>query len=140
MAYIDTSVLAAYYCPERLSPKVQKALAGLGEATISPLVELELHSAVAMKVRLHDMDVPTATRSLAAFRVHLEEGLYRMVPVQAREYSLACQWLAAFSMPLRAPDALHLAAVFANGLTLLTSDKDLARAAKHFGVRHELIR
>ena len=40
---------------------------------------------------------------------------------------------------LHAPGALHLAAAFANDLTLLTADKALSRSARQFGVRCELI-
>ena len=32
MVYIDTSVLVAYYCPERLSEKAEKLLISLSEA------------------------------------------------------------------------------------------------------------
>ena len=65
MPYIDTSILAAYYCPERLSHKAQKALARLDDPAISPLVQLELHSAVAQKVRGLDL-IHWQTRHVSA--------------------------------------------------------------------------
>jgi predicted nucleic acid-binding protein len=139
MAYIDTSLLAAYYCPERLSGKAQKALLAEAEAVVSPLVELELHSAVAMKVRNRELALPAANQILAMFQIHVADGFYRFVPIDAREYALARQWVGNFSAPLRTLDALHLAAAFANALTLLTADKAMALAAKHFGIKHELI-
>lgn len=139
MAYIDTSVLAAYYCPERLSGKVQKALAEVNSPTISQLVELELHSAVAQKVRSREFDAATAGRVISQFRLHLSDGHYDVVPIEVREYDLARTWIGSFSSPLRTLDALHLAVAFSNGLTLLTSDKSLARSAKSFGVKHELL-
>ena len=49
MAYVDTSVLAAYYCPEPLSAAAQTELGQLASPTLSPLVEVELCSAVARK-------------------------------------------------------------------------------------------
>lgn len=139
MAYIDTSVLAAYYCPEPLSRTVQKTLAKLSELVISPLVEVELYSALAAKVRARELEAASAGRILDMFRRHLADGFYDVVPVAAAEYALARAWIGRFSSPLRAPDALHLAAAFDNGLTLLTADKDLARSADHFGVRCELV-
>jgi predicted nucleic acid-binding protein len=139
MAYLDTSVLAAYYCPERLSGKVQKALAGIQDPAISPLVELELHSAAAQKVRTRELAGAAARRVISQFQLHLAEGHYREVPTGAREYELAREWIAGFSAPLRTLDALHLAAAFANELTLLTADRSLARSARHFGVKVELI-
>jgi len=139
MAYLDTSVLVAYYCPEPLSAKVQELLSAMEELTISPLVEAELHSAVAAKVRSRGLDEADARRVLSMFQVHLNDSLFRIVPIEAREYALARSWLVDFSIPLRTLDALHLAAASANGLALLTADHGLAKPAKHFGVPVELI-
>jgi predicted nucleic acid-binding protein len=137
--YIDTSVLAAYYCPEPGSAAAQKRLARAKQPVISPLVEIELYSAVAAKVRARELDAASAGRVLDLFRKHLAEGCYGVVSIGMGEYALARDWIGRFSSPLRAADALHLAAAFANGVTLLTADKALAQSAAHFGVRHELV-
>ena len=139
MAYIDTSVLAAYYCPEPLSRAVQKALGKVAQPTISPLVEVELYSEVATKVRARELEAAAGRRILALFQKHLAEGFYGLVPIDAAEYRLARDWIGGFSSPLRAADTLHLAAASANDLTLLTADKALARSAGHFDVACELI-
>ena len=52
MRYLDTSVVAAYYIPEKKSAKVEKFLSGLDTAAISSLTEVEFHSAVARRVRM----------------------------------------------------------------------------------------
>ena len=139
MAYIDTSVLAAYYCPERLSARAQKALRSDPDPVISALVELELHSAVAAKVRGLELSMAAANQIVSLFRLHVADGCFRVVPIEPREYALACRWIGGFSTALRTLDALHLAAAFANNLTLLTADRALARSATHLGVTHELI-
>lgn len=139
MGYTDTSVLVAYYYPEPLSPKVNKALSGPAPLVISPLVEVEFHSAIARKVRLEELEPSDAAPLLSRFRAHLEGGYYRMVPIEAREYELARDWIAKLLTPLRTLDALHLATAFANDLEILTADKPLARAAKHFGVNCRLL-
>ena len=139
MHYLDTSVLAAYYCPEPLSNKVQKALGELSEPTISPLVELELHSALATKVRSREMDAASAGQIASMFQVHLADGRYRMVSIGVREYTLARNWLSTFKSPLRTLDALHLGATFANELTLISADRALIRCAKQFSVKHRLV-
>ena len=140
MGYVDTSALVAYYCPEPLSPVVERILRKLAAPTISPLVEVELHAAVAVKLRRGELDAGSANRIVSEFRLHLEDGLYHVVPIQAREFSLARDWIARFSTALRTLDALHLAAAFANGLTLVTADKGLAKAALALGVRSRLVR
>jgi len=139
MAYIDTSLLVAYYCPEPRSRTVQKALGEIDLPVISPLVEVELFSAVAAKVRHRQMDAKAGWRILALFRKHMADACYGIVPIGTGEYALACDWIGNFSSPLRAADALHLAAAFANDLTLLTAEKAMARSAERFGIKSELI-
>ena len=139
MAYIDTSLLAAFYCPEPLSRTVQQRLSKLDKVVISPLVELELYSAVAAKIRARELATASAGRILDMFRKHLADGLYDIVLIETAEYAMARDWIGRRSTPLRAPDALHLAAAFNYNLTLLTADKTMASAAKHLGVPCELI-
>jgi len=139
MVYIDTSVLIAYYWPEAISPAAQSEIRKARGPAISPLSEVEFHSALALKKRMKEMDEESARRILSAFRAHRRDGVYRIVPIEAREYALSCEWIETFRTPLRALDALHLAAAFSNGLTLITADKVLADSAKCFGVKHRLI-
>lgn len=138
--YIDTSVLVAYYWPEKRSRAAQAAIRRADGPAISPLVEAEFHSALALKTRRGDMDVECARRILSVFGLHRADGIYRVVSIQAREYVLACQWIGTFRSSLRTLDALHLAAAFTHGLTLITADKALAESARCFGVTHKLIR
>lgn len=139
MAYIDTSVLIPYYHPEPLSAPAQEALEEAEQPTISPLVELEFCSAFAIKARTGELEAEPARRILEALRTHIEEGRYLVVSLTAADFALARQWISRLSTPLRAPDGLHLAAALANDLTLLTADRALAKAAQHFGVKHELV-
>jgi predicted nucleic acid-binding protein len=139
MAYVDTSVLVAYYCPEALSRKAQEAIGEGEQPTISLLVELEFHAALAAKARTGEMEAASARRVLSMFQKHRAEEAYLFVSISAAEYGIARDWIARFSSPLRAPDALHLAAALTSGLALLTADRALARSARHFGVVHRLI-
>jgi predicted nucleic acid-binding protein len=102
-------------------------------------VELEFCSAVAAKTRTRDMDAAAGRRVLTLLASHLADGLFQVVPIEAREYRLARDWIGGFSVALRAPDALHLASALGSGLVLLTADKAMARAAAQLGVPHELI-
>ncbi|GAG95804.1 unnamed protein product, partial [marine sediment metagenome] len=51
MIYLDTSVLAAYYCPEEKSDAVEKIIVKNKPLRISPLNEVEFASALSKKVR-----------------------------------------------------------------------------------------
>jgi uncharacterized protein len=139
MSYIDTCVLVAYYCAEPLSGAAQKAIRGAHEAVLSPLVEVEFCSALAIKVRTGDLDAKEAARIASIFKQHLGEGSFRSVPMESLHYTLARDWIVRLDVPLRTLDALHLAVAFTNRLPILTSDRDLIRAARHFGVKHKLV-
>jgi predicted nucleic acid-binding protein len=139
MAYLDTSVLGSYYCPETLSAAVNRALGSLDDAAISPLVEVELCSLLALKVRQRELTRLAAQKVLAQFRQHVSAGYYELLEIGPREYDIARTWISGFHTPLRTLDSLHLACAFVHGTTLWTSDKHLAQSAKILGVNFRFI-
>jgi hypothetical protein len=139
LIYIDTSVLAAYYCPEPLSGRAQRALHEEDDRAISWLVEAELVSALARKVRAREMRAADGHRILAVFQSHLEQGTYTRLALEAAHFAKAREWLATFTVPLHTADALHLAVAALQGLPLLTADVALAKACARIGVTAHLI-
>ena len=138
--YLDTSVLVPYYSPEPLSLVAQRTVRDDPRPTISDLVEVELFSALARKVRMREMSTPDAARIGQQFLDHLQAGLYTRLAVQRRHYETAREWLARFNLPLRAADALHLALADAEGLRLATADRDLSKSAMGLGLSVLLVR
>jgi hypothetical protein len=138
--YIDTSLVVPYYCPDALSQAAERTLRGDPRAAVSDLVEVEFFSALARKVRAREMSAAAASRTGERFLDHLQAGLYARLAVQRRHYEAARGWLARFTLPLRALDALHLALADLEGLRLATSDQDLSRSAKSLGVAVTLVR
>ncbi len=138
--YIDTSLLVPYYCPEALSRVAERTLRGDPRPAISDLVEIEFFSALARKVRVREMSAADATRTGERLLDHLQAGLYARIAVQRRHYEAARGWLARFTLPLRALDALHLALAEREGLRLATADQDLSQSAKSLGVAVTLVR
>jgi predicted nucleic acid-binding protein len=130
MVYIDTSVLVAYYCPERLSEKAEEFLMGFVRPAISSLTEVELFSAVSGKVRKKEISLKDAGRVVARFLAHRDTDHYTYIPVEEHHYRLARDWIGMFKMGLRSLDAIHLAAASSEGLTLLTSDQGLFKSAR----------
>lgn len=139
MAYLDTSLLVAYYCPEPLSARAQSELTLLDSPAISRLVEVEFYSAVALKIRTRTLDAGAANRIVSLFEVHLVGNYYRLVTLENCEYALAREWIGRFTTPLRTLDALHLACAFAHDRTLFTTDRGLAQSASVLGVDHRLV-
>jgi predicted nucleic acid-binding protein len=132
-AYVDTSVLGAYYCPEPLSAAAETALRDLATPVISTLTEVEFASLIARKRRLRELTERQARAILDLFAEHVAEGFYRRVPLGTEHFLRARELVATLSSALRTLDALHLAAALAENLPLLTADRDLGRAAR----RHE---
>jgi predicted nucleic acid-binding protein len=137
MAYVDTSLLVACYCPEPLNRAAQEAMRREESVSISSLVEVEFYWALARKVRAAGMAGADAVG--AAFRAHLYDGLYQFVAVGSRYFEQAAEWLRLRSTGLRPLDALHLAVATLAGEKLLTADRAFAAAAEVLSLDCELI-
>ncbi len=137
-AYVDTSVLGAYYCPELLSSAAEAALRDVHTPVISNLTLVEFTSLVARKRQLRELDAREASRVASAFGDHVDGGFYRRVPMGA-EHFIRAQQLIESVISLRTLDALHLAVAIIEETPILTADGQLARAAKKLGARAMLI-
>jgi predicted nucleic acid-binding protein len=139
MFYVDTSLLAAYYCPEALSEKAEIFLTTHSPLFISTLTELEMFSAMSRKVRGKELSRATASRILAKFLSHLDGRFYKCFSVETRHIRLARDWIGHFNTGLKSLDALHSAVASLEGLKLVTADRDLAESAKTLAVDVMLI-
>jgi uncharacterized protein len=129
-AYIDTSILGAYYCPEALSAIAEDSLRGIKTPVISVLSEVEFASLISKKRRLKEINERQAAEILDLFSTHVSEGSYRRVPVTTEHFLQARQLVAAPKISLHTLDALHLAIAITENLPLMTADRDFAKAAK----------
>jgi uncharacterized protein len=129
-AYIDTSILGAYYCPEALSAAAENALRQIKTPVISLLSEVEFASLISKKRRLREINAPQAKAILDLIATHVAEGSYRRIPVTTEHFLKARQLLSAAKIPLHTLDALHLSLAITEKLPLMTADRDLAKAAK----------
>ena len=135
MYYLDTSVLAAYYYPEQNSAKIEKVIRSFSCPVISHLVETELYSAVARKVRMEEISRQSANVIISQFNLHLEKRYFRLLPVRVQHYHIAREWIGRFDTALRTLDALHLAVSYSENMTLVSADIHLCKAAEYFGVQ-----
>jgi predicted nucleic acid-binding protein len=139
LIYIDTSVLAAYYCPEALSREAERVVRSRSLPAVSDLTEVELLSALSRKVRMGELEPTEAQKIATKFSTHLEGNLYRRLPLERRHYVLARDWLGRFAVSLRTLDALHLAVAASDELRLVTADHGLAKSSRILGVDVQLI-
>jgi uncharacterized protein len=132
--YFDTSILIAAYCPETLSLKAESLLAKTSKRYVSPLTETELASAMARKVRDHDIAVIDARKILIQYRNQVREGIYSMISCTADHFTVAAELLSGFQTSLRTLDALHTAIAYSSSLTMATADKGLFDSCKIIGI------
>jgi predicted nucleic acid-binding protein len=129
-AYIDTSVLSAYYCPETLSAAAENALRQIRSPVISSLSEVEFASLISKKKRLKELNGRQAREILELFGAHIAEGSYRRIALTTAHFIKACQLISAPGVALHALDALHLSIAVTENLALLTADADFVKAAR----------
>jgi|SRR5271165_5036575 len=129
-AYIDTSILGAYYCPEALSAAAENALRAIRAPVISLLSEVEFAALISKKRRLKEINSPQAKAILDLLATHVTEGSYRRISVTTEHFLKARQLLSAATISLHTLDALHLALAITEKLPLMTADRDFAKAAK----------
>ena len=139
-AYVDTSVLGAYYCPEPLSEAAESALLAVRDPCISSLNEVEFASLIARKRRLREISDRQAAEVLSLFDQHVAEGHYRRIAVGAGHFLRARDLIATPRSSLHTLDALHLAVALMIDAPLLTADQLLARAARRHGATAILVK
>jgi predicted nucleic acid-binding protein len=130
--YVDTSVLGAYYCPEPLSKKAERALRKIPGPVISSLSDVEFCSLISRKRQLKELSERQSNEILALFDSHVAQGFYRRVSLSTEHFLKARQLVLVANSGLRTLDALHLAAAVTGSLTMLTADRALAKAGKRF--------
>ena len=137
-AYIDTSVLGAYYCPEPLSLAAESALRDVEVPVISNLTLVEFSSLVSRKRQLKELNAGGASQILGTFSEHVSVGSYQRIAIGAEHFIRAQQLMEAASA-LRTLDALHLTAALIAEIPILTADGQLAGAAKKLKARVILV-
>jgi uncharacterized protein len=118
-AYVDTSILGAYYCPEPLSAAADDALRRCKTPVIILLSEVEFCSLISKKHRLGELRKRQAKAILDLFSNHVAEGFYRRIPLNTEHFIKARLLVASMDSSLRTLRALHLAVALVEGLTLV---------------------
>ncbi|XGV94473.1 MAG: type II toxin-antitoxin system VapC family toxin [Leptolyngbya sp. BL-A-14] len=140
MIYLDTSVLAPLYWAEALSHAIEVLLQRESEPAVSQLVEVELVSALARRVRMTEISLVEARTIADRFQTDLDSGFYTRLTLEAVHYNMARDWLNRFETPLRTLDALHLAVAASNAIPLITADERLAESAQALGIDVQILR
>lgn len=139
MRYIDTSVLMAFLLPETGSQRAERLMTSPGEVlAFSSWTEVELLSALGIQVRRKLITPSGARKAVDAFASLVAPALLRL-GVDDNDHRMAAHMLDGWQTSLRAGDALHLALVRDYQAELWTFDRNMAKAASHFGLRCQLM-
>jgi predicted nucleic acid-binding protein len=126
--------------PEPLSAAAENALRQFKTPVISLLSEVEFCSLISKKHRLNELRKRQAKEILDLFSNHVAEGLYRRISLNTEHFIKARLFVAWMDSSLRTLGALHIAVALAEGLTLVTADREFARAGKRHTASTLLIR
>lgn len=134
-SYLDTSALLKAYINEATSDDFIAWMLGQTEASISPLVIIELRCAVNRRARAGVIDRRRKSSVLADFDAELAAGQYRLLSWPVSAFETGVELLGEVgSISLRALDALHLAVARHHRCEhFATADRAQAAAAKKLG-------
>lgn len=134
--YVDTSTLVKWYVSEPYSDEVEAFLTGDIQPVLSSLSMLEWDCTMRRRERAGSFDAHYRLLAEREFAAQLSEGFFRHADVSRHVFDLARDLIRQVEpLPLRAMDALHLAAASSLNISrFATSDRTLAEAARKLGM------
>lgn len=132
--YLDASVLVALFTPDLFSQRADALLRpDKITAVVSDFAAAELASAVARRVRTREFSPDHARAVFSNFDVWAAR-LGPRVQTEASDVIGTEGLLRRLDLPLRTPDALHIAIAQRLGATLATFDEKLEKSALTVGL------
>jgi predicted nucleic acid-binding protein len=132
--YLDASVLVALFTPDPFSPRADALLRSADAAPlVSDFAAAELASVVARRVRTREFNPEDARTVFSNFDTWAAQ-LGSRVPTEASDIIVTEGLLRRLDLPLRTPDALHIAIAQRVRATLATFDQKLAKSATAVGI------
>ena len=131
--YLDASALVALLTVEPLSGRADNFIASVREPLIvSDLASAEFASAIARRVRMRETTLAEARADLADFDLWVMRFTQR-AEAGAVDIATAITFLRRLDLPLKTPDAIHIAIAQRVGATLVTFDRQMAASARALG-------
>lgn len=140
MSYLDTSILVAALTREERTEEMQHWLVQQPpeELVVSDWTITEFSAALAMKVRMRQLDETTRADVLNVFTAIIAESM-TVLSVTRADFSTAAHLANQYGLGLRAGDALHLGIASRTGQPVISLDRTLVKAALAIGVAARLL-
>src|SRR5215469_3793801 len=136
--YLDSAYVAKYYVNERDSDSVRRVIIGASSLFTSEWSSVEVVCAFHRHFRQGSLSAHQYGDLWRAFREHIEDGLWSLVPINSKLLARAAASLRSLptSVFLRSGDAIQLvSAQESGGDEIWTSDRHILAAAGHFGLK-----
>jgi len=132
--YLDVNVIVALFAVDPLNDRTDKALRGLRDTlVVSDLAGAEFSSVLARRVRTRDLSAGEARTAFANFDLWCESQA-QSVAIEGADVAHATNLVRRLDLPLRTPDALHIAVAQRSDCALLTFDRAMANVARALGI------
>lgn len=132
--YIDTGVVGSYLFPEKFSDEAEAVLQSVNFCYISDLTEVEFYSLAAKKLRTRECSEAQVRHVIMKFESLADQGYFQRVTMLPNDFIRTKYYLSELSNNLRTLDSLHVAVAERLEAVLVTSDKNHAEGAVHFGM------
>lgn len=129
--YLDTSVVVPIFVIDAFVSRARGFLATSPDIVLSDFVAAEFASVVAIRVR---ENVLTATEAHSAFHAFDTWRGTTLISIATADVEQAARLIRRLDMPIRAPDAINLAAAWRLGAELATFDRKMSDAARKIGL------
>ena len=131
--YLDASVVIALLTDDALHARADRfASADPGPLMISDLATAEFASALGRQVRTGAIAIEEARAGLSTLDVWTRRAA-NQIETTGADIAIASTFLRRLDLPLRTPDAIHIAIVQRVGATLVTFDRQMAASARALG-------
>lgn len=135
--YIDSAYIAKFYVNEPDAPAVRRLIYKADYVCVSSWALIEVTSVFHRHMREQSLTVAQGRQLIDLFIDHVESGAWNLIPVTHALLRRTATLIRGLSpnVPLRAGDAVHLAAALDAGEPeIWTNDRRLLAAATHFGL------
>jgi len=132
--YLDTSFLAALLMPEPVSRRAEQFVLAHPEIfLVSDFAAAEFASAVSRRVRMDEISRDEGRMILSTFDGWMAT-VGTAIEVTAADVALSTSFLRRLDLPLRTPDAIHIAVTRRTGARLVSFDRRMVTNAGVLGV------
>lgn len=133
--YLDVNVLVALFVVDPHNERAERAISGLNDDLfVSILSVAEFSAVIARRVRARDLLASEARTVFSNFDLWCASHTSQ-VDVDKMDLSAATALIRRLDLPIRTPDALHIAISARIGCALLTFDTKMAKVARALGIR-----